>query len=94
MVRAVDPALNRDAIGARVEIAAAGRRWHREINPSSSYLSSNDFRVHFGLGDTPSYDSLIVRWPDGLVEHFPGGVTDRHVVVYRGRGDLPPEAGP
>jgi hypothetical protein len=94
MVRAVDPALNRDAIGARVEIAAADRRWHREINPSSSYLSSNDFRVHFGLGETRSYDRLIVHWPDGLVEHFSGGATDRHIVVYRGRGSAPPEPGP
>ncbi|MGE5193502.1 MAG: CRTAC1 family protein, partial [Deltaproteobacteria bacterium] len=51
MLRAYDPALNRDAIGARIEVLVGSRRFHREVNPSSSYLASNDVRVHFGLGD-------------------------------------------
>ena len=33
MVRAVDPALNRDAIGAEVRIQAGTRRWQRLIQP-------------------------------------------------------------
>jgi hypothetical protein len=86
MVRAIDPLLNRDAIGARVEVSAAGRQMHRQVNPSSSYLSSNDFRIHFGLGETSNYDRLTIRWPDGFSESFPGGAANRHIVLFRGRG--------
>ena len=92
MVRTIDPAINRDAVGARVEISAGGRRLHREVDPSSSYLSSNDMRVHFGLGDARNYDGVTVVWPDGLAEQFPGGSANRHVVLFRGRGKTREEA--
>jgi hypothetical protein len=86
LVRAIDPALNRDAYGARIDVAAGEMRQHREVNPSSSYLASNDMRVHFGLGDARQYDRLAVQWPDGLSEEFPAGAANRQVVLYRGRG--------
>jgi hypothetical protein len=86
LVRAFDPRLNRDAYGARVEIAAGTLRLHREVNPSSSYLASHDIRVHFGLANATQYDSLTVHWPDGVVEDYPAGPVNRDIVVYRGRG--------
>jgi hypothetical protein len=88
MLRACDPVLNRDAIGARIEVAAGGRTFHREVNPSSSYLASNDLRVHFGLGDVARYDRLTVLWPDGLYEEFPGGDANRQLTLRRGRGRI------
>jgi hypothetical protein len=84
-VRAIDPALNRDAYGAEVRLTAGGRSWVRLVNPGSSYLCSNDPRVHFGLGSaTPT--GLSVRWPDGTAEEFgppPGG---QYTVVKKGTG--------
>src|SRR5205823_138540 len=50
LVRALDPDLKRDAYGAEVIVAAGGKRRHGWVNPGSSYLGSNDPRVHFGLG--------------------------------------------
>ena len=50
LVRAVDPALHRDAYGAEVTVEAGDRRCGRWINPGTSYLCSNDPRAHFGLG--------------------------------------------
>jgi hypothetical protein len=41
---------NRDGIGARVTVYASGRKWTQEVRSGSSYLSSNDLRLHFGLG--------------------------------------------
>src|SRR5204863_373643 len=38
-----------DAIGARVEMTAGGRRQIAEVNPGGSYFAINDPRVHFGL---------------------------------------------
>jgi hypothetical protein len=86
MVRAIDPALNRDAIGAVVAVEAAGRRQCREVQPSSSYLASHDVRVHFGLGDAKRFTRIIVTWPSGDEEEFPAGEADRHITLRRGRG--------
>ena len=50
-VRVVEPTLGgRDAYGAEVTISAGGRRRTVWVNPSQSYLCSNDPRAHFGLG--------------------------------------------
>ncbi|MFL6029993.1 MAG: FG-GAP-like repeat-containing protein [Gaiellaceae bacterium] len=42
-----------------------GRRLVREVHAGSSYLSSEDPRVHFGLGAATSVSQLIVRYLDG-----------------------------
>jgi hypothetical protein len=88
LVRALDPALDRDAYGAVVTVHAGGRRWVGLVNPGSSYLCSNDPRAHFGLGAAEKVDSIGVRWPDGdsAEEVFPGGAADRVVVLRRGEG--------
>jgi hypothetical protein len=44
---------------------AGGRELRRELHAGSSYLSSEDPRLHFGLGDTTGVRELRVRWPDG-----------------------------
>ena len=86
-VRAIDPALGgRDAIGAEIVVEVAGRRWHRLVQPSQSFLASNDPRVHFGLGTIAVVDAIRVLWPDGVEERFDGGATDRHIVLRNGEG--------
>jgi hypothetical protein len=90
IVRAVDPALRRDAYGATVAITAGGRRWMGSITPGQSYLCSHAPHAHFGLGQCERIESIAVRWPDGDVaeEIFPGGAADRLVVLRRGLGKL------
>jgi enediyne biosynthesis protein E4 len=85
-VRAVDPALHRDAIGARVTVHAGARRWIGLINPGQSYLCSGDPRAHFGLGPAGRVDSIRIDWPDGLAEVFPGTAVDRALRLERGQG--------
>jgi hypothetical protein len=86
MVRAVDPALKRDAYGAEITVQAGERRWVRWINPGSSYLCSHDPRAHFGLGTLDRVDTIQVVWPDGVEETFPGPATDRLVTLRKGEG--------
>jgi hypothetical protein len=86
IVRAVDPALRRDAYGARVRVQAGQRSFVRCINPGYSFLSSNDPRAHFGLGAAAEYDRVHVIWPDGSEEWFPAGRTNRVLVLRRGDG--------
>jgi enediyne biosynthesis protein E4 len=87
-VRAFDPALKRDAVGATVTVRAGERRWLRRADPGGSYLCSSDPRALFGLGPATAVDSLVVRWPDGSDEEFPGGPADRLMVLRKGEGRL------
>jgi hypothetical protein len=79
---------NRLAIGARVQITAAGVTQTDEIRSGGSYLSQNDLRLHFGLGTAKAIDSVEIRWPSGLVEKIPGRSlsVDEHYFVLEGKG--------
>ena len=86
MVRALEPALRRDAYGACVHVQAGKRTWLRQINPGSSYLCSNDPRAHFGLGAAERVAGIEVVWPNGDREKFDGCATDRVIEVRKGEG--------
>jgi len=81
------PKTNRFAIGARVGVVRHGQNtlWRR-VHTDSSYLSSNDSRVHFGLGDKPDVEAVLVHWPGGLHERFEGIQADRIVTLRQGSG--------
>ena len=61
---------NTDAIGARVQLVADGRTFLREIVCGASYLSGNDLRLFFGLGDASRVERLNIRWHNGEVQQF------------------------
>ena len=63
-------ALGRDAHGATVSATVGGRQLSRDVQPSASYLASNDPRVHFGVGGESRLHNVFVRWPGGAVEAF------------------------
>jgi hypothetical protein len=56
------------------------------VQPSQSYLCSNDPRVHFGLGAVDRVDTIEVLWPDGSEERFACPSVDRIIEVQRGKG--------
>jgi Na+-translocating ferredoxin:NAD+ oxidoreductase RnfD subunit len=68
--------------GAVVTIVTPDGRQVREVHAGSSYLSSEDPRVHFGLGNQASVQELIVRYPDGTVKTARNVAVD-HVVTVR-----------
>jgi len=72
------------APGATVTaILPGGRRLVREVRAGSSYLSSEDPRVHFGLGRAGRVRTLVVRYPDGRETRLTGVAADRLVTVRR-----------
>ena len=60
----------RDAHAATVSATVGDTRIYRDVAPASSYLSSNEPLVHFGLGAHTVAANVTVRWPDGQVEAF------------------------
>jgi hypothetical protein len=85
-VRALDPALRRDALGAEVVVRAGRRTWTAWLHPAESYLCSSEPRAHFGLGPASRVDAIEVMWPDGSRETFPGCATDRRIELRKGGG--------
>lgn len=54
-----------------------------------SYESSNDQRLHFGLGQATAVDAVEVRWPSGLVENVKLPGVDRFFAIEEGKGLVP-----
>ena len=77
---------SRDAIGARITVKAGTRTFVDEVRSGSSFLSSSDMRVHFGLGALAKLDSVEVRWPSGLTERFSNVSIDAINVLKEGAG--------
>jgi hypothetical protein len=86
VIRAYDPALKRDALGAEVTVRAGPRSWVRTVQGSGSYLCASDTRAHFGLGTVDHIDSISVLWPDGVAETFPPERVDHHLELRKGTG--------
>jgi hypothetical protein len=85
---------NRDGIGAKVTVSANSRRFVKEVRSGSSYISSNDLRLHFGLGNTSKVDGIEVRWPTGNTEVFPGVGTRTFATITEGKGSTKEAAPP
>ena len=56
---------NRSAVGARVKIVAGSKTRTGRVRTGGSFLSQNDLRLHFGLGEAAAADRVEIRWPDG-----------------------------
>jgi len=57
---------NRDAIGAEVRVVTGKMTQVATVTTASSYLSSSDKRVHFGLGTETLASAIEIRWPSGI----------------------------
>jgi enediyne biosynthesis protein E4 len=88
-VQLVGTRSNRDGIGARVSVRSQSRKWVDELRSGSSYNSSNDLRLHFGLGHEAQVETIEVRWPSGREEIFPGVRADQFVTLREGAGRPP-----
>ncbi|GAB4149901.1 MAG: VCBS repeat-containing protein [Planctomycetota bacterium] len=78
--------MNRFGIGARVEVETAKGRFVRECWPSRGYLSGQEPRLCFGLGDADRIERLVVRWPSGRVQEFGGLAADRCYSIREPQG--------
>ena len=80
-IKLVGTKSNRDGIGARVEVYSGDRRWTAERVAGSGYLSQNDARLHFGLGEAKAIDKIVVKWPSGLEQTLQAQGMDQILTV-------------
>ena len=68
---------NRDAIGASIKLTTAHLTQYATVSTAGSYLSSNDKRAHFGLGDDATAQTIEIHWPSGIVQELHNVPADR-----------------
>ena len=59
---------NRDGIGARIKVSTEDGEQYATATTSSSYQSSGDKRVHFGLGSATHVKRIEISWPSRIVQ--------------------------
>jgi hypothetical protein len=80
------PKSPRDAVGVTVYLNADEIRQRGDVLSGGSYLSSNDMRVHFGLGDATDPGTAEIHWPSGAKESIKLPAVDRIFTVEEGKG--------
>jgi len=80
------PKSPRDAVGATVYLTANKMRQRGDVLSGGSYISSNDQRVHFGLGEAEKVDALEVHWPSGALEKLQLPQVNRIYTIQEGKG--------
>jgi enediyne biosynthesis protein E4 len=85
-IRTIGTKSNRDGFGAKVEIIAEESTRHDEVRAGASFESSNDPRVHFGLGSATRVAAIVIRWPSGQVDKLGPEAADQELVVQERGG--------
>ncbi len=80
------PKSPRDAVGATVYLTANGMRQRGDVLSGGSYMSSNDQRVHFGLGKATEVNEVEIHWPSGAREKLRLPSVDRIFTIQEGKG--------
>jgi hypothetical protein len=86
LIRTIGTKSNRDGIGGRVTVTANSMTQTDEVRSGSSYISHNDLRLHFGLGNASKVEVLKIRWPSRLEEKFSDVPVNRVIVLKEGSG--------
>jgi enediyne biosynthesis protein E4 len=80
------PKSPRDAVGATVYLTASGIRQREDVMSGGSFISSNDQRPHFGLGDAVDAGTAEIHWPSGRIDKIKLPAVDRIFTITEGQG--------
>jgi hypothetical protein len=87
-VKTVGTKSNRDGIGALVKVAAGTLTQFDRVRTGGTWLSGNDMRLHFGLGQHEEADWVEVHWPSGMIDRLKHVDANQVVVVREGDGQI------
>jgi hypothetical protein len=80
---------NRDGRGAALKLSTGGFVEYRQAQGGMSYMSAQDPRIHFGLGQRKTVESLEITWPSGVVDKLANVPIDQIITVKEGAGVIP-----
>jgi enediyne biosynthesis protein E4 len=76
---------NRSAIGARVRCVTGSHQQIDEVRSGGSFMSQNDLRIHFGLGEAKRIDQLEIQWPSGQLDRFKDLMPNKFLTIEEGQ---------
>ena len=80
---------NVNGIGARLELYGPWGQQVREVRSGESYGIMTSLTQHFGIGTIPFVDSLVVRWPSGVVDVIVSPAINQTLSVVEGSSCVP-----
>ncbi len=86
LIKMIGVKSNRDGIGARIKIVSGDLTQVDEVRSGGSYISHNDFRLHFGLEKRTKIDLIEVRWPSGVVDKITDAGVNKILTIKEGQG--------
>ncbi|MFZ3215621.1 MAG: CRTAC1 family protein [Candidatus Acidiferrales bacterium] len=85
-IKLVGTKSNRDGIGATVRVTAGNDSQTQMLRSGSSYLSSSELVLTFGLGAHTQIDSIEIHWPSGQKESVAKTAADQFITIKEGSG--------
>jgi hypothetical protein len=91
LIKLIGTKSNRMAIGAIVTVTSGSSVekalvQKAEVRAGGSYLSSNDPRLHFGLGTEANIREMVISWPSGYRELLHDVPADFVFTITEGKG--------
>jgi hypothetical protein len=86
LIKTVGTKSNRNGIGAKLKVVSGDLVQVDEVRSGGSYISQNDFRLHFGLEKRTKVDLIQVRWPSGVVDSVSNIPANKIVFIKEGKG--------
>lgn len=80
-VKLVGTRASRGAVGAVVRIRTADREQMRQVKGGTSYASTNESRLFFGLGVHREIEWMEIRWPGGRIQELENVAADQQLTV-------------
>jgi len=77
---------NRDGLGAVARVTVDGDTQTQMLRSGSSYLSSSELVLTFGLAQHDKADSIELRWPSGQIDHLANVAAGQTVTLTEGKG--------
>jgi hypothetical protein len=85
-IKLVGTKSNRDGIGATVRVTAGSDAQTKTLRSGSSYLSSSELVLTFGLGTHSQVDSVEIQWPSGAKESLSKVGLNQFITIQEGLG--------
>jgi enediyne biosynthesis protein E4 len=77
---------NRDGLGAAVRLVSVDGAQTAVLCGGSSYLSSKELVLTFGLGQQTKADSIEIHWPSGQIDRLTNVPVGQTITVTEGKG--------
>ncbi|MCG9129228.1 CRTAC1 family protein [Candidatus Poribacteria bacterium] len=90
IINAIGTKSNRSGIGTKIYVKTEELSLYREIHSGSSYLSQNDLRSHFGLGNNTTIETLELHWTSGKKDFFRNIKSNQILTIKEGYGIVKP----